>query len=176
MKEIELKQKNFNSSTGSKTKSCSGQCFIIKLKIYKTNLYRRKKNAISNNLTSIRKKFKRTKRCKAHSHKMKQSQTEISYIESVEYRNKFRECLTEEDKIRYDEKMEINKERPAKDLILRNKQAADSSQFIYSLYRKKLILRKKFKLKNIDTKLYQELNPIKDVRLADYVFPLDSSV
>ena len=87
--------------------------------------------------------------------------------------SKFRNLLSSPQRIYFDEKIVNHKGIPTEEIISKFTKSAGKSSLIISNGR--IVVRKNFRQKHI-APLVKDLNPIQDVRISDYVFPLDSSL
>lgn len=152
---------------------------ISKRLIYlkKTHIYRERhgiKVRFSN--ASFRNYFDRQRRQRiARSTQDKASSRSVATVsECISEINLFEECMVPEDKFLYEKKMLKQKNVTPQEFIRQTLKYADRRQYGFSKYKMKHLQKKSFGLKYINT-IIKDINPMKDVRLCDYVFPLDSS-
>lgn len=161
-----IKKKNVSTKT----------ILLSKILLKKTNVYTHiKKDA--NSYIHINNNIHLCKETNEHNvisdRSLESNQNTISEFIQI---NTFRECLSKQDKIRYDQKMDVKKNVCVKDIIEKNQKVGQQGQLQIHYRNKKLVLEKKCHLKYITTKLIKDINPLKEVRISDYVFPLNSSV
>lgn len=146
---------------------------ISEHQLRRTNLYRCKSTIHVN----LRKQKMNNTIKKLHICLTNKSQISLNYTFSEQINlNIQRLCLSKPQRKLYDIQMNIKKYKTPQEIISKNQIAFDKNQFTTNQFTKELCLRKKFRLKNLTTNIIKDLNPLKNVRIGDYVFPLDSSV
>ena len=98
------------------------------------------------------------------------SYASINYTE-----NGFRDNLNPQDKFFNDKKMENNKNISPEEIITKVRKIGLKGDFFFSKVKRKLVLKKGFSQKYIAT-FVKDLNPIQDIRVSEYVFPLESEL
>lgn len=86
-----------------------------------------------------------------------------------------RKCLSAQKKDRHDRKLAQKNQTPTMALLRYANTIPGRGQYIYRQNKKIFLHKKVFKLKYINQPMTMEINPITEVRISDYVFPLDSS-
>ena len=86
----------------------------------------------------------------------------------------YRSCMDKMTREYYDSKMEYKKNLDLNDIILKNRKLYESNEHELSNIGEKLVCKKKFFTKPIQAQIVKDINPIKTIRVADYIFPLDS--
>ena len=87
----------------------------------------------------------------------------------------YRSCMNKTTREYYDSKMKINKNMNSNGKILKIQKAYQSRIHKFCDKSGKYRAKTTFFTKPIKTQIIQDINPIKTIRMADIIFPLDSS-
>ena len=178
-KAVRLEKKTSIPSSSMTIKKIDLTKKISKRRSYliKTNVFKERHGIIMNHYNRLhRNYFDRQKKVRiCQSNQDTSSLAAGSIVSTNHTENKFYNILNPEHKIYIDQKMENHKDVSPEEIITKARKVALEGQLYICKLKGKLMLKKGFGQKYI-APFVKDLNPIQDVRLSDYIFPLDSSL
>ena len=99
---------------------------------------------------------------------------ETPSIQSMSYEC-YRSCMNKVTRDYYDTRMQYKKKFDTKEKLFNIQKSYASNEYIFSKSSEKYMAKKRYYTKPIKAEMTKEINPIKTIRMADFIFPLDSS-
>lgn len=151
-----------------------------RISVSRTNLYLKKnpylqngRNCLSYKNSMRKSRYPKKPHCYSVSHRSSKISENNSFTEININTNLFRKLLNKEHREFFDKKMNIHKDISPEELVIVNKKMIQCGRYSYNQEKKRLIQRKRMKLKFIDIGPIKDLNPIKEIRIFNYVHPFE---